>query len=492
MNFTTGPLSTQTRPAPIPIPDYNMQDDQDEQEQPPSFFQNQAVFQAGVQQQAFGDVPMMNSAHVNFEPNMNSMSMTDSPMMNNHPVAMGQHVNPQHLFQYQQPQPFTFNTMQPKQLYRNRSYATSESSFNTAPSNKSFLTYQKSLLGREIGQKRTLSNIEGDSIDATCSSFNSSINGKYIKRLCIREEKEEGYDHEFDQKSDECVVEHKEEEQPYPMKLSIGAYAKEKEDGYIETEGYGDESEGYASEFASSTTGLSDCATTDSTSFIPLQGIQQRQGVEPQQSYELKRNFLRKRPRSFLSVDATAGSANTRLSSVGSSDVEFGSLYQNPMNPKVGIEINNDMIHQRPLKRLSTVSIEEMERAETQEEEERNAGQDIMQQQKLLEESHTHQEDIDQMGDEDVHENEGMDAVDTYKPFNSMLGSLHLERERRAKEMNNLLMQKRKSLTLANNQATSGSMSSLTTFSTTTGGNQQNSRWKIPKQVHLQSHSNLG
>ena len=69
MNFTTGPLSTRTRPAPIPIPDYNMQDDQDEQEQPPSFFQNQALFQANIQQQAFGDVPMMNSAHVNFESN---------------------------------------------------------------------------------------------------------------------------------------------------------------------------------------------------------------------------------------------------------------------------------------------------------------------------------------------------------------------------------------------------------------------------------------
>ena len=260
------------------------------------------------------------------------------------------------------------------------------------------------------------------------SSFNSIMsddNAGFIKRLCIRDD----------------------EEQVQEQHLASQQLAD------------GSETEGYASELASST-GPSECATADSASYIALPTT-----GPAVNRHELKKSNL-KRPHSFLSIDATAGSANTFLSSVGSDEVDLVA---------VAIALEGHM-RGPPFKRMSTVRIDELERG--------LPGQcDAMQ---------LSQENGDGHGEgqaEHVHLPHHGDEHSDYKNFNNVLGSLHEERERRNKEMSNL--SRRRSL-----QTTSGSVSSLTSFSTTTGtgtgaaGGQN--RWRIPKQVHLQSSSNLG
>ena len=296
------------------------------------------------------------------------------------------------------------------------------------------------------GYKRSYSqtiNAQGLSVDqgphVDASSFNSvvsEVNTRCIKRLCIRDDQEQDQEKPLQDLAD------------------------------------GSETEGYASELASST-GPSECATADSASYIALpagtgSGTGTGMPTGPALNwYELKKTSL-KRPHSFLSIDATAGSANTFLSSVGSDEVHLAA---------VAIAVEGHM-RGPPLKRLSTVSIEEMERGLHEQ-------CDAMQ---------LSQENGDGHGEgqvEHVHlpEQDHGDNHSDYKNFNNVLGSLHLERDRRNKEMSNV----RRGRSL---QTTSGSVSSLTSFSTATGtgtgaaGGQ--SRWRIPKQVHLQSFSNLG
>jgi hypothetical protein len=280
------------------------------------------------------------------------------------------------------------------------------------------------------GYKRSYSqtiNSLGLSVDldpnVDASSFNSIMsddNAGCIKRLCIRDDEEQV-----------------QEQHVASQQLADGS-----------------ETEGYASELASST------GPSDSASYIALPTT-----GPAVNRHELKKSNL-KRPHSFISIDATAGSANTFLSSVGSDEVDL-------VAAAIALEV-----HMRgpPLKKMNTVSIDEMERD--------LSGQcDAMQ---------LSQENGDGHGEgqvEHVHLPHHGDEHSDYKNFNNVLGSLHEERERRNKEMSNL--SRRRSL-----QTTSGSVSSLASFSTATGTGtgaaEGQNRWRIPKQVHLQSSSNLG
>eukprot|EP00979_Chaetoceros_neogracilis_P004931 scaffold845_cov274-Chaetoceros_neogracile.AAC.24 len=170
-----------------------------------------------------------------------------------------------------------------------------------------------------------------------------------------------------------------------------------------------------------------------------------------------------KRPNSFMSTDATAGSANTFLSSLGSNEV------------KVHLAARGGGRGGPPLKRLSTVSIDEMER----DDEEDFPGQ-----------QDGEMNDSDGHGNDDCHGNGNGNGNGNYKTVNNVLGNLHLERDRRAKEMNIARRLQTRS------ESASASVSALTTLSseteTATGSAGRQNRWRIPKQVHLQSHSNLG
>jgi len=174
----------------------------------------------------------------------------------------------------------------------------------------------------------------------------------------------------------------------------------------------------------------SDCATTDSTTYLP---DHQLQNHGPPEDNEYTRRPTLKRPYSFVSVNATAGST--------CSETEDGG-------------------HRRLFKRLSTVSIDF---------DDCEQGQDI------------HSENSN------------------YENFNSVLGSLHLER--RAKYMRQQAQE--------NQMEANSSMSSLAsaTAAVARGHNHGNSsmemsssssqaehrdRYRISRQVHLQSNSNLG
>lgn len=238
------------------------------------------------------------------------------------------------------------------------------------------------------------------------------------------------------------------------------------------------QAEGYASEEPSSVASM--YVNSERSNYFQNHGQVCVQTNERLPTSEIAPPFRRrnlKRPHSSLSIDATAGSANTFFSSIYSEDM--------------AVAINDQGFSQRPVvpmtsdghcnfhkfERLSTVSAEEIERTENAllNNGDRGCDQPIR---------ITHEENIEESDQRYSHQ---------YESFNSVLGSLHLERERRAREMR---MRKQSNPHFEMN-VNSGSVSSLTSFSTAAGTeidgkNRRGNHGKIPKQVHLQSHSNLG
>lgn len=251
-----------------------------------------------------------------------------------------------------------------------------------------------------------------------------------------------------------------------------------REDSYGSDSSSEIQAEGYASEVPSSIGSV--YVNCESSNCFPIHGQLCLQTNEPPPpSAEIAPSFRKrnlKRPHSSLSADATAGSANTFFSSICTEEIAVAindkgfSKHSSPSMPTGG-----NCTFQK-YERLSTVSADEIERVE---EEVLNNGNG--QCNKQFQDRHgENREELDQ---QDNHQ---------YESFNCMLGSLHIERERRAREMRT----RKQSNPLLGTNVNSGSVSSLTSFSMAAGTelhgkNGRQNGWRIPKQVHLPSHSNL-
>jgi hypothetical protein len=239
--------------------------------------------------------------------------------------------------------------------------------------------------------------------------------------------------------------------------------------------------EGYASELPSSF--ASDCTSADSANCFQTQVSVPEQIFDRSAPLELTQYRRRKlkRPHSSLSVDATAGSSNTFFSSIYSD--EIGECLNSPTFERLNARRTDAMEHISQ-NELCNHGINEENVYQAQ-----NPGQekDEMEQasKNELHNCSLHERKVAQVQFAGEGNREERIRHD-YESFNTILGRLHLEREKRAKEM--MIRRQENSISVLNTN--SGSISSLTSFSTTT--TQHGSRWSIPKQVNLPSHSNLG
>lgn len=178
-----------------------------------------------------------------------------------------------------------------------------------------------------------------------------------------------------------------------------------------------------------------------------------------------------KRPRSSISTDATtAGSANTFFNSFHSDEVAVPGN-DHTFNRKEGFV---ETYPAPALNRLRNLRGNDKEREISG----------------FFSDGHGEGRDQANLKNNEDHKERNEPSNREYQSFNTMLGSLHLERERRARELR-LELQSKPVLGMNSN---SGSVSSLTSFSTATGNDldfKRGARSKMPKQVHLQSHSNL-
>jgi hypothetical protein len=236
------------------------------------------------------------------------------------------------------------------------------------------------------------------------------------------------------------------------------------------------QAEGYASEEPTSVASV--YINSESSNYFQMHGQDWAQTNERPPSSDIappfrKRNL--KRPHSSLSIDATAGSANTFFSSIHSEEMAVA-INEQGFIQQSSPPVTGENYAFQNFERLSTVSADDIERAKNELQNHGNGGCD----RQFQLQSGENREESDQ---QDNHR---------YESFNSMLGTLHVERERRIREMR----MRKQSNPLPEMNVNSGSVSSLTSFSTaagteTDGKNGRGNRWKIPKQVHLQSHSNL-